>query len=126
MSNKLIGTVCGYVAQDADVKEKFVTFSLAINKSTKQPDGTYVERAMWLRCKDFMVDRGSKMAKGALISVTGEITWDEHKSGEKSAFYAPELRVMNLDVVRWANNDKDKSGAREDKKQKRSDEDLPF
>jgi len=128
MSSKAILVVSGHVVEDADVKEKLVKFRVAINRGFKNKEtGEWEEKAMWLRCTDFLVQRSSKLAKGALVQVSGEVNWDERPEG---GFFAPELRVMDVTVLRWANNDADKSGAGKERREaaqgKRKGQELPF
>lgn len=128
VSSKAILVVSGYVVEDADVKDKLVKFRIGINRGVKNKEtGEWEEKAMWLRCTDFLVQRASKLAKGALVQVSGEVNWDERPEG---GFFAPELKVMDVTVLKWANNDRDQSGAGKEHRNtaqgKRKSAELPF
>lgn len=50
----LLATICGNIGGVPDLKysangDPFIKFSVAHNASDKQPDGTYTDRAIWVR-----------------------------------------------------------------------------
>jgi single-stranded DNA-binding protein len=129
MSSKAVMVVSGYVVEDAEVRDnKIVKFRIGINRGYKEKGSDeWKEKAMWLRCTDFLVQRASKLAKGALVQVTGEVNWDERPEG---GYFAPELKVMDVTVLKWANNDQDKSttgqAAKREAGNRRKSDALPF
>lgn len=109
---------------DADVGDKTVKFRLGINRGVKNREtGEWEEKAMFLRCTDFMTSRSEKLAKGCLVQVTGELTWDERAEG---GFWAPELKVMDVSVLKWAHAQGEKNANKQAAQGKRKDEALPF
>lgn len=124
MSNKCVCVVSGWIVEDAEVNGKATKFRIGVNRAFKNKEtGEWEEKPMWLRCADFMPERSSKLTKGTLVTLTGEMTWDERPEG---GFWAPELKIMNVDILRWANSEgaaaKGKGGAQG----RRKAEDLPF
>lgn len=134
MSQRIIVTAPGRLVADPDMptNEKApAVFRIACNTSVKV-DGQWTEKATFMRVRDWNHDRVKKLAKGALVVVTGELTQDERPEDKGGGFYACEIKAMNVDVLLWGENKSAAEGgvASQGKKAaataRRSKEDLPF
>ena len=124
MANRVITVVCGHVVADADVTDKTVKFRIAINRGVKNREtGEWEDKPMFLRCTDWLTTRSDKLVKGCLVQVTGDLTWDERAEG---GFWAPELKVMDVSVLKWAQGAGEKNTNKQAAQGKRKTEDLPF
>jgi single-strand DNA-binding protein len=94
--------VIGNIGKDAEIKEgngqKFVVFSLAVNKRYTNSNGQKVDRTEWISCSTKSLNLCQYLTKGAKIFASGSVSVElykdstgTHKAGLKMNCFQIEL-----------------------------------
>lgn len=102
MSDVMASTFTGRVVADGEEmklgERAAISFRVAINGRKKQGD-EWVDAPLFVRCKDFNVQRGARAVKGAKVNITGKTSWDERPADKGGGFYSPDITVWNMEVT---------------------------
>lgn len=126
MSGTIAVCVTGRVVEDAEkapMGDDAIKFRIAVNKRVKSKEGVWEDKAVFVRCISWRGAAHTKVAsKGNLVTVHGDIGWDS--AGEGKNFYAPEVKVWEVDLHVTGAGGAAGRGAKA--AAAKSDEDLPF